>query len=165
MQITDKERRVSTITMEQPWEPGPFFCGEVGANLVRVVIGHSGVKTIVFLHKKSAIRTFVGDCCSETSGGRGEVPGQTIGDIHTDVLSTQHYSAPSPSSRPICHRETSHPHKQTWRRCLTRFRMEYSEKAGTTRSIESLPLILLSNCYRLCPRWTIFIESSVSIVL
>ena len=61
---------------------------------MRVVIGHSGVKTIVFLHKKSAIRTFVGDCCSETSGGRGEVPGQTIGDIHTDVLSTQHYSTP-----------------------------------------------------------------------
>ena len=123
MQITDKERRVSTITMEQPWEPGPFFSEEVGANLVRVVIGHSGVKTIVFLHKKSAIRTFVGDCCSETSGGRGEVPGQTIGDIHTDVLSTQHYSAPSPSSRPICHRETSHPHKQTCQRCLKRFRM------------------------------------------
>ena len=38
------------------------------ANLVRVVIGHWGVKTIVFLHKKSAIRTFVGYCCSETSG-------------------------------------------------------------------------------------------------
>ena len=45
-----------------------FQRGGGRANLVRVVIGHWGVKTIVFLHKKSAIRTFVGYCCSETSG-------------------------------------------------------------------------------------------------